>query len=108
MGTTLGRTLGTTLGTTVGGTQHTARSLVDQSLATNPAPGCSTGLVQTRSLANGSGAVPVRICRTDRRFGAGPIRKTSCDLLVSAWAGRDSRGRFDPPFRLHRAPASVH
>jgi hypothetical protein len=35
MGTTLGRTLGTT----VGGTQHTARSLMDQSWATNPAPG---------------------------------------------------------------------
>src|SRR5450759_128427 len=44
MGTTLGRTLGTTLGTTAGGTQHTARSLVDRSWATNPARECSTGL----------------------------------------------------------------
>jgi hypothetical protein len=44
MGTTQGGTLGTTLERTAGRTQHTARSLVDLSLATNPAPGLSTGL----------------------------------------------------------------
>jgi hypothetical protein len=49
MGTTLGRILGRTLGTTVGGTQHTARSLVDLSWATNPVPGSSAGWVK-RSL----------------------------------------------------------
>jgi len=77
MGTTLGRILGTTLGTTAGGTQHTARSLVDRSWATNPARECSTGLADPDVAAAVS------------KFSTRPLRgvqtQASGNEFVSGW-----------------------
>src|SRR5450631_2336941 len=92
MGTILGRTLGTT----VGGTQHTARSLVDLSWATNPVPGSSSDWVR-RSLGL-LGCFDVRA--TNVRATRGTLPLVHMGRTAEGLPGRRAR----PPGCLGRCP----